>query len=182
MDVKILSWPAEARERDRYRNMGVPVILVIDDTAPPPRLGVLEDYVHQSAAVDDLHSRAEVLQKLAKSTIPVVDYSDVLRFGGGWLSLSPIDARLTRVLVDSFQSVVPRQQLINAGWPGTAPRRNVVDLRIFRLRRRILPLSLFICTVRSKGYMLDLGSSVDPWPADDRSAVGGAVHRGEPPT
>lgn len=158
MDVKILSWPAEARERDRYRDLGIPVILVVDGSVPPPRLGVLEDVVRQPVTPDDLRSRAETLRALAKSTIPVIDYTGLLRFGGGWLSLSETDARLMRILVDSFQSVVSRDALIEAGWPGQHPRRNTVDLRIFRLRRRLLPLGLSICTVWSKGYLLDHAS------------------------
>ncbi len=155
MEVIILNWPAEARERDRYKRMGVPIILVGADSAPPPGLGMLEDYVRQPIAPEDLRSRVEALETLARATIPVVDGAGVLRFGGGWLSLSAADARMMEVLVDSFQSVVSRADLIEAGWPESPPKRNAVDLRIFRLRKRIRPLGLSICTVWSKGYLLD---------------------------
>ena len=39
--------------------------------------------------------------------------------------------------------------------PGTAPGRNVLDVHVLRLRRRLAPLGLAIRTVRSRGYMLE---------------------------
>lgn len=154
-EVKILRWPTEARERERYRQLGVPRILVLEESVPAPRLDILEDCVRQPIASDDLLGRAEALRARALSTIPVVDSADVLRFGGTWLSLSPIDAGLVRLLVASFQSVVTRDKLIAAGWPRSPARRNALDLRILGLRRRIAPLDLRICTIWKKGYLLD---------------------------
>jgi DNA-binding winged helix-turn-helix (wHTH) protein len=40
-------------------------------------------------------------------------------------------------------------------WPGSAPGRNVLDVHVLRLRRRLAPLGLAIRTVRSRGYMLE---------------------------
>lgn len=155
MDVKILRWPSEAHERARYKEMGVPLILFLEGAIPTPPLDVLEDCVQPPITPEDLRSRADALRMRALATLPVVDSADVLRFGGNWLSLTPTDARLMRVLVDSFQSVVSRTELVEAGWPVSSPRRNAVDLRMLRLRRRICPLDLIIFTVRGKGYLLD---------------------------
>jgi hypothetical protein len=160
VDVKVLRWPSQARERDHYRRMGVPLLLVLEDSVPPPNLDVLEDCIRQPITPDDLDSRVTALRTLALAGVPVVDSADVLRFGGNWLSLSATDARLMRLLVDSFQSVVPRAKLVDCGWPGSRPRRNAVDLRILRLRRRLSPMNLMICTVWSKGYLLDRRSGV----------------------
>ncbi len=37
------------------------------------------------------------------------------------------------------------------------PGRNVLDVHIVRLRRRLAPLELVIRTVRSRGYLLEDG-------------------------
>nr|WP_272924017.1 winged helix-turn-helix domain-containing protein [Streptomyces sp. SID3343] len=89
--------------------------------------------------------------------MPSIDREGVLRFGGRRLSLSPAEADLMRVLVESFQEVVPRDSLVRRVWPGDcAQRRNALDLRILRLRRRIGCLQLSIRTAWGRGYLLDI--------------------------
>ena len=58
-------------------------------------------------------------------------------------------------LLARFGTVVSREQLARAGWPGGAPGRNALDVHVLRLRRRIGPVGLVIKTVRSRGYLLE---------------------------
>ena len=53
--------------------------------------------------------------------------------------------------------IVSRDALARAGWPDGIPGRNVLDVHIVRLRRRLAPLGLVIRTVRSRGYLLETG-------------------------
>ena len=75
--------------------------------------------------------------------------------GERWVSLPPIEANLARVLVARFGAVVGREELMSAGWPEGEPARNLLDVRMLRLRRRLLPLDLVIRTIRSRGYLLE---------------------------
>jgi DNA-binding response OmpR family regulator len=79
----------------------------------------------------------------------------VLRLGGSWVSLPPVEARLMQALIDRYGAVVSRDQLARSGWPKGAPGRNALDVHVLRLRRRIGPLGLAIRTVRSRGYLLE---------------------------
>jgi DNA-binding response OmpR family regulator len=86
---------------------------------------------------------------------PELDEFGTLRFGGGWVSLPPVEARLTEALVGRLGAVVSRDALAQAGWPGGAPGRNALDVHVLRIRRRLAPLNLVIRTVRSRGYFLE---------------------------
>ncbi len=107
---------------------------------------------------EDLEARSRaVLVRLAghQPERPVLDPDGVLRSGGSWVSLPPVEARLMAALLDRFGAVVSRDQLAGAGWPQGAPGRNALDVHMLRVRRRIAPLSLVIKTVRSRGYLLE---------------------------
>ncbi len=86
---------------------------------------------------------------------PALDDDGVLRLGDRWVSLPPVEARLTAALLDRYGAVVSRDALARAGWPAGAPGRNALDVHMLRLRRRLSPLALAIRTVRSRGYLLE---------------------------
>ncbi len=91
----------------------------------------------------------------------------MLRVGGDWVSLPPVDYRLAAALVERFGAVVSREALARAGWPGGAPARNALDVHVLRLRRRLEPVGLVIRTVRSRGYALERAPRVaTPGPAE----------------
>ena len=79
----------------------------------------------------------------------------VLRTASGWTSLPDLEARIVEVLLARFGKVADRQSLLTAGWPGGAPSRNLLDVHLHRLRRRIEPIGLCIRTVRKRGYVLE---------------------------
>jgi DNA-binding winged helix-turn-helix (wHTH) protein len=63
--------------------------------------------------------------------------------------------RLVGAMLDRYRAVVSREALSRAGWPDSLPGRNVLDVHIVRLRRRLADLGLVIRTVRSRGYLLE---------------------------
>jgi DNA-binding response OmpR family regulator len=81
--------------------------------------------------------------------------SGVLRTAAGWVALPELEARIMGVLLSRFGRVADRQSVLAAGWPGEAPNRNVLDVHLHRLRRRIEPIDLRIRTVRKRGYILE---------------------------
>ena len=140
-------------------DQGRPRLLLLDqDTPPPALLDCFEDWVRMPVSNDDLEARSRaVLVRLAghQPERPVLDPDGVLRSGGSWVSLPPVEARLMGALLGRFGAVVSREQLAGAGWPQGAPGRNALDVHMLRVRRRIAPLSLVIKTVRSRGYLLE---------------------------
>jgi DNA-binding response OmpR family regulator len=157
MHVKMLHWPSQERQRERYKELGVPRILVLEgDTRPPSPLDALEDWVRSPIQREDMQARLVALQTRAFASLPVVDSNEILRFGGQCIPLSPGDAQLMRLMIEYLQCVIPREALTALIGTTTPPRRNALDLRMLRLRRKIAPLHLTIRTVRLQGYLLDV--------------------------
>ena len=159
MDVALVRWPAEAERRSRLQELGAPRLLLVEEGhAPPSPDDCLEDWIRVPADDGDVRHRIEGLALRSTEHVeeaPDLDHDGVLRFGGTWVSLPPVEARLTRALVDRFGAVVGRDALAKAGWPEGAPGRNALDVHVLRLRRRITEVGLSIKTVRSRGYLME---------------------------
>ncbi len=161
MDVVLLRWPWEADARSRLAREGRARLLLVDDaTAPPAVEDPLEDWIRVPAPEADVRARLDTL--LVRSALPGVpvrpptlDEDGVVRHAGSWVSVPPVEARLTRLLLDRYGAVVSRDALARVGWPDGAPGRNALDVHVLRLRRRLGEVGLVIRTLRSRGYLLE---------------------------
>lgn len=161
-----MRWPVEQVRRDELRKEGRPRLLLLEDGAPPPSAEAddVEDWIRVPADEVDLRARVEGLRCRVKARMdpsPALDDDGVLRLGDRWVSLPPVEARLTAALVGCYGAVVSRDALARAGWPAGAPGRNALDVHMLRLRRRLSPLDLAIRTVRSRGYLLERLAAAD---------------------
>ena len=160
VDVVLVRWPVEQVRRDELRKEGRPRLLLLEDGAPPPSAETadFEDWIRVPAGDVDLRARVEGLRRRVEARAnpsPALDDDGVLRLGDRWVSLPPVEARLTAALLGRYGAVVSRDALARAGWPAGAPGRNALDVHMLRLRRRLSPLALAIRTVRSRGYLLE---------------------------
>ena len=159
MDVVLVRWPAESDRRLDLKRSGQPRLLLVEGDAEPPEPDdCLEDWIRVPATEPDVRARLTGLEMRTSAHVadlPVIDPDGLLRYGGAWVSLPPVEARLTRALVDRFGAVVGREALARAGWPESAPGRNALDVHVLRLRRRLASVGLSIKTVRSRGYLLE---------------------------
>lgn len=155
MKVELVYWPAEEDRRCELRASSRPRILLVDQSEPAPvTVDPMEDWIRLPADERDLQARVETLTR--RTTIePTLDGDGVLRNGDSWVALPPIESRLVGVLLERFGRVVSRAELLEHGWPDEQPNRNVLDVHVLRLRRRLEPLGLSIRTVRKRGYVLD---------------------------
>ena len=157
MDVALVSWPEDAERLAQLRVNGSPRLLLVASSQPPPEVGdCLEDWIRVPADEAELRARREALARRATQHAehPELDDDGLLRFRGSWVALPPVDAALTRTLLERYGSVVDRETLIRRAWEGEVRGRNALDVHILRLRRRVAPIGLEIRTVRSRGYLL----------------------------
>lgn len=165
MDVVLVRWPDERDRREELRRSGRPRLLLLDDGSPAPTtVDALEDWIRLPADEADVRARVQALELRAigggaTTDVPSLDEDGVLRLGGHWVALPPVEARLTDALLDRWGAVVSRDALARAGWPEGSPGRNALDVHVLRLRRRLEPLGLAIRTVRSRGYVLEASDS-----------------------
>lgn len=160
MQVELVRWPAEQERLNQMRDHGAArLVLVAEGAAPPLTTDVLEDWVRLPATDADIECRIRVLEDRVHATgdneRPELDENGLLHFGGRWVPLPPVEMRLVAAMLDRYRAVVSREALGRAGWPDAAPGRNVLDVHIVRLRRRVAALDLVIRTVRSRGYLLE---------------------------
>jgi hypothetical protein len=159
VEVVLVRWPADSARRDELSASGVARILLLEDGAPAPVApDDLEDWIRVPASDGDLQARVDGLRRRIEARTdpaPELDDDGVLRLGDRWVSLPPVEARLTTALLGRFGTVVSRDALARAGWPAGSPGRNALDVHMLRLRRRLNPLQLAIRTVRSRGYLLE---------------------------
>lgn len=155
----LLRWPGERDRRAQLEGEGTARLLLVEEgTWPPPATTCLEDWIRVPADEADIQARLDALRRRAEAHgggRPVLDDDGVLRHGGAWASIPPVEARLMAGLIARFGAVVNRDQLGHIGWPEGMPGRNALDVHVLRLRRRIEPLGLAIRTVRSRGYLLE---------------------------
>jgi DNA-binding response OmpR family regulator len=164
VDVVLVRWPAEAPRRQRLVDEQRPRVLLVDGAATPPEaVDCLEDWMRVPVDEAELALRMRSLAVRARAHRPAdrphLDEDGVLRRGTAWVSLPPVEARLTTALLERLGAVVSREALARAGWPDGAPGRNALDVHVLRLRRRLAPLGLVIRTVRSRGYLLEPSGS-----------------------
>ncbi|CAN5226847.1 hypothetical protein BH18ACT4_BH18ACT4_11510 [soil metagenome] len=154
-----MRWPVERDRCEGLRAEGRPRLLLVDGEVPAPAPSDdLEDWIRVPADEADVVLRTVTLAQRAHNhngAVPMLDGDGVLRLDRKWVSLPPVESRLTAALLDRWGAVVGRDALARAGWPDGAPGRNALDVHVLRLRRRLAPLALAIRTVRSRGYLLE---------------------------
>lgn len=160
VDVVLVRWPQDAETRERLLREGRPRLLLVETSSTPPMVeDPLEDWVRVPSPDGDVQARLDTLMLRSRSrrgAPPSLDDDGVIRHDGQWASLPPVEARITRLLLDRFGAVVSRDALARAGWPDGAPGRNALDVHVLRLRRRLAGVHLAIRTVRSRGYLLEV--------------------------
>ncbi|MGH1489243.1 MAG: winged helix-turn-helix domain-containing protein [Acidimicrobiales bacterium] len=182
MTVELLHWPQDRERRAELQETNQLRLLLVQPSAAPPLIvDPFEDWVRLPADHGDVKARVESLQRRASATsgssssqpsvqrdlyaeseampervagLPTLE-TGVLRNETGWVSLPDLEARIVEVLLSRFGRVADRQSLLSAGWPGEEPSRNLLDVHLHRLRRRIEPIGLRIQTVRKRGYLLE---------------------------
>ena len=154
--VILVRWPEEFDRIERLRTLRVPRLLLVGGDLSTLEPGdALEDWIRLPAPADELRVRVATLASHARERRekPTVDQDGLLRYGGRWIALSPTERSTAAILVDRFGDVVDYETLVRITWKGRRPTRNALDVLIKRLRRRIAPLGLEICTVRGRGYI-----------------------------
>lgn len=159
MDVELLRWPTERERRERLRSSGTPRLLLVEGSAEPPTpADLLEDWIRIPADRADVRVRIEGLVQRSQGPIQseiLIDETGALNHGSEKVLLPPMEARILGVLIEQMGHVISRSDLTLAVWPDDPPDRNVLDVHLVRLRRRIREAGLEIRTIRSRGLLLE---------------------------
>jgi two-component system phosphate regulon response regulator PhoB len=88
--------------------------------------------------------------------LPTIDEYGLLRRGDRWVSLTPTEERVMRVLLERAGRVCSRELLTDVGWPHGPANERILDTYVRRLRAKIPEFGVEIRTVRKRGFLLDV--------------------------
>lgn len=138
---------------------GPTLYLVRPEANPPPCHDELEDWIRLPIDVDELRLRAGRLMARAQllGAVPIdLDADGILRVGAHLVILSPLEARLVRLLLARRGELVTREQAVEAMWPDGPPADpRALDNRVKNLRARISDVPIRLSTVRARGLLLE---------------------------
>lgn len=171
-DVVVLRWPDQRADAERLEHVDRPYLLLVEPGAAPPHIeGCIADWIRLPADDADVSARLIALSIRARRHphSPQLDGLGEFTFRGQRVNLSPIDERITRLLVERFDRVVPDTEFFGQVW--NSPDGHIrLRVHMSRLRKRLAPLGLEISAIRNVGYRMHLAEA----PAHEHG--GGAEH------
>jgi hypothetical protein len=159
-EIAIVHWPAEATLRTAMASVHQHRLLVVGPGAvPPDDLGPEEDWVRWPPDPAEIQLRARhlaVRAAAAPAPAPVeLDDDGVLRRGDRWISLSPAQAPIVRLLLDHADRVVPFEEVIDVyRVSGGSDHPASVRTVLARIDAKVRPLGVQISSVRRRGILL----------------------------
>lgn len=155
-DVVVVSWPEQARERERLDRAGTPRLWLVEPGADPPiGQSCLDDWLRLPADDAELRARLVSLELRAAHhpSRPTLDEHGQLTHRGAVIVLSPVEQHVAAPLIARFGDAVAEEDLIrSAGFDGG----NAHTLRVCmsRLRHRLAPIGLTVGNIRAYGYVM----------------------------
>ncbi|MGY1709404.1 response regulator transcription factor [Geodermatophilus sp. SYSU D00758] len=152
----------------RSRGIGTPVLFLTSHSRLPDVLAGFaagaDDHIAKPFALDEVVVRLRAVLRRAGGSAPSAGadglhldpHRRVLAGPGGDRTVTPIEFRLLAALLGAAGAVVPRRDLVTAGWPaGGVVHDNTLDQYLSRLRRKVATTSegaVELRTVHGVGY------------------------------
>ena len=73
------------------------------------------------------------------------------------IQLTPIEFKLIHLLVKNPNKVFTREYITNLLWPNVHVQNQNIDTHLSNLRKKLMPFSRYIKTIKSRGYILKIG-------------------------
>ncbi len=73
------------------------------------------------------------------------------------VQLTPIEFKLIHLLAKNPNKVYSREYITNLLWPNVHVQNQNIDTHLSNLRKKLLPFSKYIKTIKSRGYILRIG-------------------------
>lgn len=150
-----------------------PVIFLTGDSSEDSIVKGLElgaeDYIIKPVSAGELIAR--IKNKInSKQFKPEVD-TQVIKFdgfklfcemqiaeiGNAKIQLTPIEYKFIHLLAKNPNKVYSREFVTEYIWPNTRVQNQNIDTHLSNLRKKLMPFSKYIKTIKSRGYILRVG-------------------------
>jgi DNA-binding response OmpR family regulator len=158
--VPLLRWPAQLAAVRHLEASGLPFLLLIGRSEPPPRSDYrFMDWVRSPCDPDELIVRRSNLEarymRSREGPRPHLDgETGRLSFGRSTVDLSLSQVAIVQAFLDRYRDVVTAREVCTAFGATPDEGRATIASRIMRLRRRVRLVGLEITLVQGVGYAL----------------------------
>lgn len=163
----------EVLRRLRRHNLALPVLILSGREKPEDKIMGLDlgadDYLVKPFLIAELLARVRALLRRG-TTAPVVQYGS-LRFdtigrtasvAGRSLPLSLHETSVLEILLQRFGRVVSKEHFIEQLYRyDESVTHNVIEVYVYRVRRKIAGAGLLVRTLYGRGYMLELACETE---------------------
>ena len=159
-------------KRVKEKHPEIPVIFLTGDPSSDSLVKGLElgadDFIIKPISIDELVAR--VKNRIIKSkqdpkaknkTIVIENLvlnieTQIAELDNKKIQLTPIEFKIIHLLSNKPNHIYSRDFLIQYIWPKTHVQNQNIDTHFSNLRKKLLPFSTKIKTIKSRGYLLDL--------------------------
>ena len=162
----------ELYEKFKTTHPEVPVIFLSGDPSEESVIKGLnlgaDDFIVKPVSLRELVARIKNKISLKQSS---TQSEDVIVFDGFKLhcemqmaelnnekiQLTPIEFKLIQLLAKNPNKVFSREYITNLLWPNIHVQNQNIDTHLSNLRKKLMPFSKYIRTIKSRGYILRIG-------------------------
>lgn len=162
----------ELYEKFKTTHPEVPVIFLSGDPSEESVIKGLnlgaDDFIVKPVSLRELVARIKNKISLKQSSTQT---EDVIVFDGFKLhcemqmaelnnekiQLTPIEFKLIQLLAKNPNKVFSREYITNLLWPNIHVQNQNIDTHLSNLRKKLMPFSKYIRTIKSRGYILRIG-------------------------
>lgn len=162
----------ELYEKFKVSHPDLPVIFLSGDPSEESIIKGLnlgaDDFIVKPVSLRELVAR--IKNKISTKQSMMAD-SEILSFDGFKLhcemqmaeigeekiQLTPIEFKLIHLLAKNPNKVFSRDYITNLLWPNIHVQNQNIDTHLSNLRKKLMPFSKYIKTIKSRGYILRIG-------------------------
>ncbi len=162
----------ELYEKFKTSHPELPVIFLSGDPSEESIIKGLnlgaDDFIVKPVSLKELIARIQNKISLKKNAIQT---EDIIVFDGFKLhcemqmaelnnekiQLTPIEFKIIQLLAKNPNKVFTREYITNLLWPNIHVQNQNIDTHLSNLRKKLMPFSKYIRTIKSRGYILRIG-------------------------
>lgn len=162
----------ELYEKFKTTHPDLPVIFLSGDPSEESIIKGLnlgaEDFIVKPVSLRELVARIKnkiSTKQATKAESEVITYDgfklhcemQMAEIGDERIQLTPMEFKLLYLLTKNPNKVFSREYITNLLWPNIHVQNQNIDTHLSNLRKKLMPFSKYIKTIKSRGYILRIG-------------------------
>lgn len=162
----------ELYEKFKNSHPDLPVIFLSGDPSEESIIKGLnlgaDDFIVKPVSLRELVARIKnkiSMKQIASTNDDIISFDgfklhcemQMAEIGEEKIQLTPIEFKLIHLLAKNPNKVFSRDYITNLLWPNIHVQNQNIDTHLSNLRKKLMPFSKYIKTIKSRGYILRIG-------------------------